>query len=600
MNFASPQYFYMFLCLPVISFLLFLASKKRRKRLKFFEKMIPQVTSSKPDSIKFLFWCLGLICLFIGVSRPRYGYQEVEIPKAVHDIMIVMDLSQSMLAQDIKPNRLERARRETLDLLNELRGHRVGLVVFAGEAFVHCPLTQDYDLVRDFVRQWSYDLPAVQGSLLGTALELAGDRLLAVKGERQRTILLLTDGEDHEGRAVRIAETLGEKNIKIHTIGMGENQSLIPNPSGGYKKDRLGNLIVSRIDEKALQKISSVTNGQYVRSRGDDFDLIKIFQDLKIQSEQQDTHIKKVWHERFQWFLALAFVFLVIESFIPSTFILLCICFSPLAKSAEWLPGEEGSGLYYYNLGDFQSAREVFEGDLKLKPNDRSVKYNLGIVFFRLGDFEKSKDFFSNVLGSDDLAKNARFNLGNTLVALGQLEEAAKVYKSMQEQGWDDEQVQENLQWVLKQLNQPSSEDQKSEDQKSEDQKSEDQKSEDQKSEDQKSEDQKSEDQKSEDQKSEDQKSEDEVSEDRNSSSEKLKEEASTEGSEEEESSPEGALKEFSSKDKIDQNRKNQKMDTDLKDIEKREALRILKKVDGNGVIKYRRRQRQTAPTKDW
>ena len=256
--------------------------------------------------------------------QPRWGFQWEDIKRQGIDIMVAIDVSQSMLAEDIKPSRLERAKRKVYDLCRMLEGDRIGLIAFAGTSFVQCPLTLDYGAFKIFLDYLEPDLIPVPGTAIGQAIRAAINSF----SRRERTskaLIIITDGEDHEGNPLEAAQEAKKEGIRIFTIGVGqEGGAPIPmkDGSGGFKKDERGELVLSRLDEAALQKIALETGGSYVRSVTGDLDLNKIYQeDIRgtIEKKELLSTRKKRWEERFQWFLFAAILLLGIEFFMRET-----------------------------------------------------------------------------------------------------------------------------------------------------------------------------------------------------------------------------------------------------------------------------------------
>ena len=234
------------------------------------------------------------------------------------DIIVAVDVSQSMLAADIKPSRLERARHEVSDLLNLLDGDRIGLVAFAGTSFLQCPLTLDYQSAGIFLDALEPDLIPIQGTSISHALRTAIEAFSRVE-KKSKAIILITDGEDHGGNLEEVSRLALEEGVKIFVIGIGqETGAPIPSaePGRGFKKDSSGELVLSKFNEPLLQKIAVQSGGTYVRSVIGDMDLQKIYlEDIKqtVATKELRTSRRKRWQERFQWMLALALLCLTAE-----------------------------------------------------------------------------------------------------------------------------------------------------------------------------------------------------------------------------------------------------------------------------------------------
>jgi Ca-activated chloride channel family protein len=271
--------------------------------------------------IKGLFILLTVGLMILALAGPRWGSHYQEVSQKGVDIMILVDVSPSMLVEDIKPTRLERARREILDFLRVVRGDRVGLVAFSGAAFVQCPLTLDYVALEMFLSAIEPGLIPVPGTDLGAAIE-TGLSAFDSKSETDKVMLLITDGEDNEKQGLKMAEEAAKKEVKIFVFGIGDpSGGPIPadDGKGGFLKDKEGKLILSKLDEKGLQQIANSTGGIYVRSVAGDLDLdLLYFDGIRSRTEAQTLKSGKikVYEERFYFFLLAAFLFLIIEGLI--------------------------------------------------------------------------------------------------------------------------------------------------------------------------------------------------------------------------------------------------------------------------------------------
>ena len=324
MKFGAPYYFYLLWTLvPLIIFLIWANRKKydlivRFCGIKLFSKLVTRNFKELQNS-KAIFVIFTFLFLVIALTRPQWGYQWEDYKQEGVDIIIALDVSRSMLAEDIKPNRLERAKRKISDLLYMLRGDRIGLVAFAGTSFVQCPLTLDYAAARIFLNAIDTDLIPVQGTALGEALRKS-TKAFRTQENKSKAIILITDGEDQTGQAMKAAEEAKKAGVKIFTIGIGKKIGApLPNPNmgSGFLKNENGDVIITKLNESILQKISLMTGGSYVRSVTGDIDLKTIYLDQINQNLDKNkfkSERRKIWQERFQWFIFLAFLFLVYES----------------------------------------------------------------------------------------------------------------------------------------------------------------------------------------------------------------------------------------------------------------------------------------------
>jgi len=316
-----------FLWLVPITALLFIVCNRQRTRAmeRFAE---PELLDRLVGDIRrgrriirsaFLLAALGLMLL--ALAGPRWGSHYQEVSQKGVDIMIVLDVSSSMLVSDVKPDRLERARREISDFIQVVQGDRVGLVAFSGAAFIQCPLTLDYGALSMFLNALRPDLIPVPGTDLGAAIERAISSF-DKQSETDKVILLITDGEDNENKGLQAAREAARDGIKIFVFGIGE-PSGGPVPAGegkgGFKKDKDGNLILSKLNEEGLSEIASITGGSYIRSVAGDLDLDLLYFE-GIRSRTEAATLKsgkiKVYEERFAIFVIAAFLFLLLEGLI--------------------------------------------------------------------------------------------------------------------------------------------------------------------------------------------------------------------------------------------------------------------------------------------
>jgi len=310
--------------LTLVGLMVYSRQKKRAMERIADSDLLARLTGAERMGSRFLkglFLLASLGLMIFALAGPRWGSHYQEVSQKGVDIMVLVDVSGSMLVEDIEPNRLERARREILDFLRIVEGDRVGLIAFAGAAFVQCPLTLDYAALQMFLSALEPDLIPVAGTDLGAALESAVASF-DFKSETDKVILLITDGEDNEKKGLEAAKKAAEKGIKLFVFGIGEpSGGPIPagDGKGGFKKDAAGKLVLSKLDEDSLRQIASVTGGTYVRSVAGDLDLdVLYFEGIKSRTEAQTLKSGKikVYEERFMLFVLAAFLFLLLEGLI--------------------------------------------------------------------------------------------------------------------------------------------------------------------------------------------------------------------------------------------------------------------------------------------
>jgi len=261
---------------------------------------------------------LTFVFSILALMRPQLGFEWQEVKIKGLDILIAVDVSKSMLATDIKPNRLERSKLAIKDLLKKLQGDRVGLIAFSGTAFLQCPLTVDYSGFLLSLEDLNVNTIPYGGTSISSAIKKAIDGYKG--GEEYKTLIIITDGEDHQGDPLRLAKEAKEKGIKIFCIGIGtkDGELITITDSSGKKrflKDRAGNVIKSRLDEQVLKAITQETGGAYIRSSGADFGLDFIYENKLSSIEKRDNNLQmnKRYNERFQIPLFIAFIILAAE-----------------------------------------------------------------------------------------------------------------------------------------------------------------------------------------------------------------------------------------------------------------------------------------------
>lgn len=323
LQFQHPQYFYLFLIIPLIVGLYLLKRMVRKKAIQnlgapeLVEKLMPIASKSRPW-VKFVLICLAFSAIIIGIVNPMIGSQMENVKKQGVDMMLVLDVSNSMMAQDIKPNRLDRSKMAISNMINKLDDDRVGLIVFAGTAFTQLPLTPDHSAAKMFVNQVNTNTIAQQGTAIGEALQRAVASFPPTEG-KNKVIILISDGENHEDDPITVAQEASQNGITIHTIGMGTQAGApIPVYEGAhmknYMRDENGNTVISRFDESLMQKIAAAGNGRFVRASGSDAGLNQIMKEIrKMQDEEYESVSFSHYESKFFIFAAIALFLLVFE-----------------------------------------------------------------------------------------------------------------------------------------------------------------------------------------------------------------------------------------------------------------------------------------------
>ena len=317
-NFAQAQYLVLILLIPFFFILQALVLKLRRRRIRRFgdEELVRQLMPSYSVSriwVKLTLFSIGFFFFVIGLSRPQIGAKLKEHETKGAEIMIALDVSNSMLAEDYSPNRLERAKLAISRLVDKLRDDRIGLIVFAGNSFVQLPITTDYVSAKMFLNTISTESVPIQGTAIGEAINTA-IRSFSAQSEKSRAIIIITDGDNHEDDPVAAAAQAAEMGIRVFTIGVGSPEGKPIPMDGGLLKDRDGNIVVTRLDESVLQEVAKAGNGLYVRAGNSEFGLNPIIDDIRrMEDERYSSIVFEEFDEQFMYFMAIALFFFVLE-----------------------------------------------------------------------------------------------------------------------------------------------------------------------------------------------------------------------------------------------------------------------------------------------
>lgn len=321
---AQSQYLLLLLLVPLLFVAYALYLRARRKRIarlgnpELITQLMPDASTGK-GWLKVSLLAAAWFFFVLGLARPQLGARLKEHESQGVEVMIALDVSNSMLAEDYSPNRLERSKLAISRLVDKLQGDRIGLVVFAGEAFVQLPITADYVSAKIFLKSINTESVPIQGTALAEAL-MTSARSFSTQSERSRAIILITDGEDHEGEAIEAARAIAEQGIRIYCIGVGSPQGKPIPKNGSLLKDANGDIVVTRLDEEILQEIAGAADGKYVRAGAAEFGLNPIIDDLrKLDKEQFSSVIFEDFDEQYMYFFAIALFFLILELLVPET-----------------------------------------------------------------------------------------------------------------------------------------------------------------------------------------------------------------------------------------------------------------------------------------
>lgn len=321
--FANHQYLLLLVLVPLLPLLYGLARALRKQRIGKFgdpelvNALMPSWSGAK-GWVRLVLFDLAFLCFVIGLARPQMGAKLHEKETKGAEIMICLDVSNSMLAKDYSPNRLERAKLAISRITDKLQGDRIGLIIFAGTSFVQLPITNDYVSAKMFLGSISTESIPVQGTAIGDAV-LTAARGFSAQSEKSRAIIVITDGENHEDDPVDAAKQAADLGIKVYTIGVGSLRGEPIPMDGDLLKDKDGNIVVTHLDEGTLRRMAEVGGGAYVHAGNEEFGLNPIINDInRMEEEYFKSMVFEEYDELYMYFFAVALALLVIEMLIGS------------------------------------------------------------------------------------------------------------------------------------------------------------------------------------------------------------------------------------------------------------------------------------------
>lgn len=322
-RFDNPYMLYALALLPLLIIIHYLFNRRQRKRLRAFadtelySRLAPQ-SSVKRKNWKHAFFITALAFLILALANPQIGSKMERSTRKGVDLIIAMDVSNSMLAEDIEPNRLEKSKRAVAQLIQRLEGDRIGLIIFAGNAYKQLPVTTDYSAARMFLGAISTDIVPTQGTAIGDAIE-KGLTSFNEQSEHNKAIILISDGENHKGDAAEAAEKAKEQGVIVHSIGMGSLKGApIPVSSeannGRYKQDKQGNTVITQLNQEILKDIASSGDGKYILANNTRAGINSLYDEIKEMEEKEyDSKVYADYEDRFQYPLGIAILLLIIE-----------------------------------------------------------------------------------------------------------------------------------------------------------------------------------------------------------------------------------------------------------------------------------------------
>jgi Ca-activated chloride channel family protein len=525
MNFVQPYWL-----LAGLTVCLFLAWRYRRYNrqqrvalvqfvsARLLDKLTASVSASRRRLKQGLF-IAGVACLFVALARPQVGFHWQEVHRKGIELLVAVDTSKSMLTQDVKPDRLGRAKLAVNDLVDKLDGDGIGLLAFAGDAFLQCPITLDYDAFRESVDSLDTGVISRGGTDIGGAIREA-QAVLDARPDKEKVLVLITDGEDLGGDAVAAAQAAAKDGMKIFTVGVGSAAGElipVPNANGGtdFVKDDSGQFVKSRLDEAALKQIAAVTGGMYEPLGQQGQGLTAIYDQGLSQFTRHDLASRqtKVYLEQFQWPLLAGLLCFVSELLIGTrkSFIRKNVparsekpVILATGTPARWSPAHAAASVALalfllpatshaspttaekaYQKGDYTVSEKEYAATVAKQPKQPKLDFNLGSAAYKSGDYAEADKAFQNTLNTTEVPvqQNAYYNLGNTQYRVGQQtekanpqdtiktwEEAVKSYDAALQIKTNDADAKFNRDLVQKKLEQLQKQQQQKQDQQNKDQ----------------------------------------------------------------------------------------------------------------------------------
>ena len=459
--------------IPLLAVIFFHAVSVKKKIIKkigdpLLVRQLIKGYSSKAFLIKFLLIVLAFGILIIALANPRSAVGEQKINRDGIDVMLALDVSKSMLAQDIPPTRLDRAKQVLSRLVDKLDNDRIGIVIFAGNAYLQMPLTGDHAAAKMYLSAATTESVPTQGTVISDALKMC-NASFNEKEKKYKAVVLISDGEDHDEKAIKTAQVMAASGVAIYTIGIGSpgGSTLIDETTNETKKDNEGNTVVSRLNEVELRSISEKANGQYLLFTNTDAVVSAINSQLSSMDQRNVTDDSLInYKSYFQYFLAAAFLFLLVEIFILErkkiknkyaglkTAIAIMVLITGTHVSAQSENKIIKKGNKSYKLNDFIKAADQYTKALKKNPVNPVAQFNLGNAMYKSGKNDEAVNAYENAvtqMNAPSEKTNAYYNKGVILQKDKKLPECIEAYKNALKLEPANEDARQNLQKALQQ-----------------------------------------------------------------------------------------------------------------------------------------------------
>lgn len=480
-SFQYIQLLFLLLFVPVLTGLYFFALSRKKKAAKKIgdATLVKKLTAGYSSSSyfkKFVLVTLAFAALVLALANLRGVVSEQKVNREGIDVMIALDVSKSMLAQDIKPSRLDRAKQVLSRLIDKLGNDRVGIVIFAGKAYLQMPLTGDNTAAKMYLSSAGTESVPTQGTVIGDALRACNASFNA-KEKKYKAVVLISDGEDHDETAVKTATEMAANGVEIYTIGIGSPQgtTLMEEGTNEIKKDNEGNPVVSKLNETTLKTIAEKGNGEYLLYNNTEAVVSTLFAQLSSMDQRMVTDASLVnYKSYFQYFLLFAFLLLLIEMFISenkkikkglATKMAVCLLFiiisgSGFAQSNKILQHANKA----YQKKDYVKAADLYNKVLEKESSNGTAQFNMGNAMYKSDKKEDAVKLYDNAaanLNEPEKKSNAYYNKGVVLQNDNKLNECIAAYKKALIEDPANEDARQNLQKALQQQKQEQQKQQK-------------------------------------------------------------------------------------------------------------------------------------------
>jgi Ca-activated chloride channel family protein len=495
LRFEHPEYLWFLLLIPALGAGFFFLNIWQKEQVRRFvgDILIAQLApeaSLAMRIIKQLLVLSALTCLILTIANPQVGTRLEEVKREGIDLFVALDVSLSMKSEDIRPSRLEKAKRDVSELLRKLSGDRVGMIVFAGDAFVQFPLTADYAAADLFLSAIDVDAVPIPGTMIGSAIEVAL-KSFSKDSPTKKAIVIVSDGENTEGDVLGGVEDAKKAGVRIYSVGMGTaDGGPIPiyDQNGDrvdYKRDQSGSIVLSKLDETMLQQIASTTGGTYHRATSGGNEIDDIFRELS-SLEKVEFGTKQVtgYETRYQYPLTAAILLLLFElmlsaqrgklvarlrKFLPAAAAIFCLVILSSNLVAQTVRSHVSEGNRVYEKGRYTDAEVEYKKALEKNPKSKEAQFNLGNSYYKQQRFDEALREYGNTgvaMKSPEERAETYYNLGNSLYRSNKFQEAVEAYKRSLKLNPNDDDTRYNLQMARAKLKQQEQQKQQQKDQK--------------------------------------------------------------------------------------------------------------------------------------